>query len=116
MDAQQQVVTLTNLADGAALELFQEALTSVLRNISDPNTDAEAVREITLKVKIKANEERQVGDVTVSAAAKLASLRGVKTLVYIGRHAGEFVAVEQPRQMKFDSEPVQMHGVKGGKE
>ncbi len=116
MDNTQTVVTLTNLADGAALELFQEALTSVLRNISDPNTDAAAVREITLKVKIKANEERQVGDVTVSAAAKLASLKGVKTLVYIGKSAGEYVAVEQPRQMKFDTEPVQMHGVKGGKE
>ena len=116
MGDSQPVVTLTNLADGAALELFQEALTSVLRNISDPNTDAGAVREITLKVKIKANEERQVGDVSVSAAAKLASLKGVKTLVYIGKHAGEYVAVEQPRQMKFDNEPVPMHGMKGGKE
>lgn len=116
MEGQQMVVTLANLADGAALELFQEALTSVLRNISDPNTDAEAVREITLKVKFKANEERQVGDVTVTAAAKLASLKGVKTLVYIGRHAGEYVAVEQPRQMVFDNKPEELRGMKGGKE
>jgi len=116
MEGAQTVVTLTNLADGAAVELFQEALSSVLRNISDPNTDAEAVREITLKVKIKANEERQVGAVSVSAAAKLASLKGVNTLVYIGKHAGEYVAVEQPRQMEFETEPVSIHGVKGGKE
>jgi hypothetical protein len=111
-----QVVTLTNLADGAAVELFQEALSSVLRNIAEPNTDAKTVREISLKVRIKPNEERQVGDVLLSTAVKLASLKGVHALVYIGRHAGEYVAVEQPRQLTFDETPAELRGVKGGKE
>ena len=89
-----QVVTLETLADGAAAELFQSELGKVLRNIADPNTDATAVRTVTLTVTFKPDEEREVGDVAVKATAKLAGLKGAKTRVYFGRHQGELVASE----------------------
>lgn len=103
------VITLAGLADGAALELWQAALDNVLRNIEDPNTDTKPKRAIRLEFVFSvADEERRVGDVEVRCTTKLAGVKGVKgvkTLVYIGRHQGSLVAVEQPRQQDLFPAP-----------
>jgi hypothetical protein len=102
------VVTLATLADGAAAELFQSELDRVLRNIADVNTDAKQKRTITLTVTFAPDEERELGHVTVKAAAKLAGLKGAKTNVYFGRHQGQLVATEyNPKQSGlFDERTV----------
>lgn len=101
------VVTLNNIADGAALELFQSELDAVLRNIQDPNTDAKQKRVIVLEVTFLPDEEREVGEVRVKVSAKLAGLRGAKTRVFFGRHRGQLVATEyNPKQAGlFDDKP-----------
>ncbi len=92
-------LTLENLADGAAAQLFQSELDKVLRNIQDPNTDASAIRKVTLEVSFQPDEEREVGDVKIKASSKLAGLKGAKTRVFFGRHHGELVATEyNPKQ------------------
>jgi hypothetical protein len=112
-----KVITLAGLADGAALELWQSALARVLENIEDPNTDAKPKRTISLDFVFSvADEERRVGDVEVRCATKLAGVRGVKTLVYIGRHQGQLVAVEQPRQQDlFPAPGGELKSIAGGK-
>jgi hypothetical protein len=102
------VVTLTNLADGAALELFQSELDKALRNIADPNTDATASRKVTLEITFAPDENREMGEVRVKASSKLAGLKGAKTKVYFGRHQGQLVATEwNPKQAGlFDERPV----------
>jgi hypothetical protein len=100
-----EVVTLGTLADGAALELFQNALDQVLKNIDDPNTEAHARRAIRLEIGFVADEDRRVSNVEVKCTTKLAGVRGAKTLVYIGRHEGQLVAVEQPRQTDLFPKP-----------
>ena len=112
-----KVITLSGLADGAALELWQNALERVLQNIEDPNTDTKSKRHIRLECVFSvADEERRVGDVEVRCSTKLAGVKGVKTLVYIGRHQGELVAVEQPRQQDlFPAPGGELKSIAGGK-
>ena len=100
-----QVVTLASLGDGAALELWQNALGRVLENIEDPNTDQAPKRRITLEFTFTCDDERRVGDVDIRCTTKLPSVRGVRTLVFYGKHKGELVAVEQPRQVALFPEP-----------
>jgi len=111
------VVTLATLADGAASELFQSELERVLRNIQDPNTDAKQKRTITLTVTFAPDEEREIGAVSVKAAAKLAGLKGAKTHVYFGRHQGQLVATEyNPKQAGlFDEKAVLRDATKGAR-
>lgn len=112
-----KVITLAGLADGAALELWQAALERVLQNIEDPNTDTKPKRAIRLEFLFSTmDEDRAVGDVEVRCSTKLAGVKGVKTLVYIGRHQGELVAVEQPRQQDlFPAPGGKLKSFAGGK-
>jgi len=74
-------------------------LDKVLQNIGDPNTDAEATRTITLKIKIKPDENRELAGVQIDAESKLAPHRPVGTSVFVGKKDGRVVAVENnPRQ------------------
>jgi len=96
-------VTLESLAGGALTELFARELGVVLGNIQDINTDPDAVREITLKVKLKPNDSREVVVVRASASSKLASVKGIETAIYVGRRGGQVIATEyNPRQMNFN--------------
>lgn len=102
----EQVVTLTTLADGAALELFQNELTRVVENVLDPNTDPEAVRKVVLEVRIKPNEDREVGSCEVKVRATLAGIRGAATTLFFGKHRGQAIAVESnPKQSKLFETP-----------
>ena len=77
-------LSLSNLREGAAIEQFDHCLQQVLDNIQDPNTDAEGVREINLKVKFKPDKERALGEVTVQASSKLAPVKALLSRVFLG--------------------------------
>jgi len=93
--------TLSTLAQGAAEELFASALDDVLRNVEDVNTDHKSKRTILLKIEFVPDQERRMCDVMVTATTKLAGVRGVHTIAYVGRHQGRLVAVEQPSQKEM---------------
>jgi|SRR6185369_15579840 len=103
-------VTLGTLARGAAEELFADALRRVLENIEDPNTDPEAARTITLQIVIKPDEQRRIADIDIKAAHKLAGIKPVRTLAFVGRSQGQLSMVEQPEQNEIfpvpDGRPV----------
>ena len=65
MYTKEETLTLENLGNGAAVELFDEALEKVLKNIMDPNTDPKAERSITMKVTFKPDENRDMAPVTL---------------------------------------------------
>ena len=100
-------VRLDNIAGGAVAELFDEELRKILRNIGDVNTEAEAVREINIKIKIKPDEGRRLGAVAASVTSKVAPVKRVTTAFYLGRHKNEFVAVESNPQQRglFENKP-----------
>jgi hypothetical protein len=91
-------LTLEGLAQGASADLWSAALTRVLENIEDPNTDWKAVRVVTLEYRFRSDENRQVGDVEIKCSQKLAGMRGVKTTVSYGMRSGERIAVEHYHQ------------------
>jgi hypothetical protein len=102
-----QPINLVTLAGGAAVERFDRELSRVLNNIADVNTDAEQVREITLKIKFKPTAEREHGliAVRVGAESKLAAAKAHGTGIYMVRTVSGFSAVNaDPRQPGFQFE------------
>jgi hypothetical protein len=79
---------MENIGGGAAREQFDDALCEVLANIQDPNTKAEAVREVTLKVKFKPNEDRTESIIEINVAPKLAPAKPYPSRIFIGKSIG----------------------------
>ena len=94
-----QSVTLNTIGGGALAELFARELATVLANIADINTDAKAKRKITLDVIFAPGEKRDTADVSLKCKATLAGINTVKSHLFMGKHNGKLVAVENdPRQ------------------
>lgn len=101
-----QNVTLDTIGGGALVELFEAELSRVLANIADPNTDDKAARVITIAVKFKPNRDRDASSVEIACTSKLAGIMKVSTNLFIGRHAGKLVAVENnPKQTELFDQP-----------
>lgn len=96
-------VTLENLGKGAALELFESELSNVIANILDPNTKADTVRTITLKVKIKPDKKsRSMCALEVGCESKLAATMPFESTIFVGVEHGEMVASEyNPDQQRL---------------
>ncbi len=90
----EEKLTLFNLGGGAAAEKFQNELEGVLENIMDPNTPPESVREIVLKVKIRANDARNQVSINITCDSKRAASWAFKTAALIGKDRGRPVAQE----------------------
>lgn len=84
-DPQYSEIKIDTIANGALCEYFDLEFAKILANIEDPNTDAEAVRELTLKVKIYPDKDRTAADYLIESSAKLAKASAVKDRIYIGR-------------------------------
>ena len=107
--AEEQYVSLDTIGQGAAVELFNDELSKVLKNIQDLNTKPTITRRITMTVDIKPDEDRSFGTVLIQAQSKLAPSKGVGTAIYIGMKAGSPVATERDnRQLTFDDNVVGM--------
>lgn len=92
-------VTLDTLKGGAAIELWNYEFAKVLDNIADLNTDADAVRRVTLTVDIKPSDDRDAASYNLKAASKLASVKAAGGTMFLGARGPELVAVEyDPKQ------------------
>jgi hypothetical protein len=95
-------VDLHSLNNGAVADLFEEELRRVLENIADPNTKAEAAREITIKVKIKPNAERTSASTEVKSSSKLAPIKPHEHFMVFGNEGGRITAyTADPRQQEL---------------
>lgn len=86
------VVTLSNIANGAAVELFDHELKRVMANIKDPNADAKKKREVTLKVVLSPYADRSGAEMQLSVVSKTVPVNGVRGTVFVGRDQGEYKA------------------------
>ena len=95
----EEPLTLVTLKGGALVELFDRALEQVLKNIADPNTDAQTSRKIKMEVILKPNEDRDQTALVIKCTPVLAGIKPVGSIAYLGRIKGELVAVENdPKQ------------------
>jgi hypothetical protein len=70
-------LSLTNLLDGGAIEMFDRAMTAVLENIGDINTTLKA-REINMRVTVQPSDDRTLVAINVQCALKLQGQEAVK--------------------------------------
>jgi hypothetical protein len=81
---EEELVSLLNLAGGAAIERFDEELKRALQNIADPNT-ALGAREIKLVVKVQPTDmQRNICKVSFQCVSKILPLMSVQTQFYVG--------------------------------
>lgn len=104
----EEYVNLQNLGHGAAAELFQTELQNLIFNIMDVNTKPEAVRSVTLKLKVKPSKERTMCAVEISCESKLAPVMPFESTLFVGIERGEAVATEyNPNQQRIPfPEPI----------
>jgi hypothetical protein len=100
----EHVVSLISLNQGAAVEMFDNALKKVLDNIADPNVDPETTRQISLVVKFAPAKNSKSAAVSIECGTKLAAQKPAGTTVFFGKVEGELKAVEaDPNQgLLFD--------------
>ena len=77
-------ISLDKFAKGALAERFNVEISKIMTNILDVNTKATAPRKLTITLDIKPNEERDLGNVIISAKSTLAASISTKTTVTIG--------------------------------
>jgi hypothetical protein len=95
-------LSLDTLGQGASHEIFAHLLEQVVRNIADPNTNAEAERSLTLEFIFKPFPDRSGAQVEIRSKSKLQSVESVQTTVFMAHDAGRITAYAQdPRQMRM---------------
>ena len=116
-----EMLTLDNLGGGAAAEMFADSLEKVIENVINPNTKPDALRSITLKMKIKPDKkQRSLCVVELSCEEKLAAVMPFETAMFVGMEHGVAAASEYAPQQAglFQEEKPQknnMVAIAGGK-
>jgi len=87
-------IDLKTIQGGAVLDLFDEELKKVLRNIEDENTVANSSRSITIKIDIKPDKTRRTGEVKIQTSSTLAKVKPTESFLFFDRNEeGELVAL-----------------------
>lgn len=108
-----EMVTLDNLGGGAASEMFHDSLEKVIENVVNPNTKPDAVRSITLKMKVKPDKkQRTLCVVELSCEEKLAAVMPFETAMFVGMENGVAAATEYAPQQAtlFDESQEKPNG------
>lgn len=102
----EQLADILTLGAGAAVEKFAEELKAVLKNIRDPNTQADAKRKIVMEWAFEPDGDREVVKVAITARSVFAATKPTSEVMFIGRQDGQTVGTvmhgadgsEDPRQ------------------
>ncbi|MBO8083177.1 hypothetical protein F6P92_05100 [Streptococcus suis] len=103
---------LSNIADGGLQEKLNNELARVIENILDPNTDPTVKREVSIKLVLKPNDQRNSVDTIMEVKSKLAPQVKLSTTILVGQnyetgeiHANELLSA-MPGQTFFDNDAV----------
>ena len=80
---------MANLQSGAIEEKFQFVLRKVLANISDPNRELKATREINIKIKMMPSESGDKVAYSAEVTCKLPPIKSGKGVLHLGKQKGE---------------------------
>lgn len=93
-----ETISLTTICDGGVPEVFERELREVLANITDPNTDPEAARSITIKFVFKPYEDRSGAHVAFTCKPALQPVQMRKSQLFLSRHSGQLKAYAQDQR------------------
>ena len=93
-------INLDHFAGGALAERANQAITNVLENIKDPNTDHKTKRKVTLELTFVTDEAREMTQVSVVAKTKIAPQSPVSSVILIDTdNDGEVLGTEFRKQI-----------------
>jgi hypothetical protein len=92
-----ETLDLMNIANGAAIELFDHQLAKVMENIADLNTDSKAARTITLKVTFAPFPDRSGALVELKCTSSLVGTTPAQGKVFVTKRGGRLVALPEDR-------------------
>ncbi|MFR0780081.1 MAG: hypothetical protein ACLSH8_10745 [Zhenhengia sp.] len=94
------IINLDKFAGGALAERVNQAITQVLENIKDPNTDHKVKRKVTLELTFVTDEAREMTQVSVIAKTKTAPQSSVSSVILIDTdNDGEVLDTEFRKQI-----------------
>jgi hypothetical protein len=105
------VVSLASISNGAAVELFDSALSEAVANILDENTDQTKAREIQLTLRMTPDkQEASKIAYEIKIKKKLAPPLSVANIMYAKVEEGELIAYEQEgiQGSLFNAKPVRV--------
>lgn len=109
---EQEQANLTTLCKGLIPEMFQREFEKALENALDPNTPFKKKREVTLKVTITTNDERDAFHVEAVTSSKLAPFIGENGIVFAAKRGNSVIAVNyNSEQMKLPLGEPAVRGV-----
>jgi hypothetical protein len=79
-----EAMSYTTLGGGAAAEMFDRELEKILANIQDPNRPYKPPREITLKLTMKPDENREKVSISIAVSSKAPGFKSFDSLAYLG--------------------------------
>lgn len=102
-------ISIDTMAGGALVEKLNIELRKLAENVKDPNTNAGTARTITVSIKVKPDETRQLGVTEISVKSSLAPARGIPTsFVFDFDREGKAVMKEllsqEQNQLRVDDE------------
>ena len=96
-------VSIATMADGAAIQMIDEALEHAYGNIRDVNTQATQKRVIDFKITLTPDAEREIVVLDLECIKKFANDRPVGAKLMLGMDQGVLVA-EELRSRQTDIE------------
>jgi len=91
-------ISIASLDGGAVIERADYQLQRAIEDIQDPNTAAETVREVVIKLRLKPSVDRTDAIVSIQTSAKLAAMKPRDVQVNLsGATAAEFTQQESIR-------------------
>lgn len=88
-----QKLTLDNVANGAANEIFEKEVDDLLKNIADPNTKTTQARKITLEFTFKPAPGMEYMVVEVASKSKFAPIQPVESSCHLIQRDGRLEAM-----------------------
>ena len=76
-------INLQDLAGGSVSERIDIELQKVLENIADPNTDAKKARKLQIVLTFKADEERDIANLSIQVKPTLIPAKQTETKILL---------------------------------
>ncbi len=92
-------VNILEVAKGAIGEKLGYELATVVKNINDPNTKADAVRKLSITVSLKPDSERRNINMSTQVKSTLVPTNNIETSLYLTEDNGAPALVEMTPQI-----------------
>ena len=95
----QETTSIIEMARGAVIERIDLEMYKIMENIQDLNTEPSKARQLTVKVTMKPDNNRENIKVSYQVQSSLAPAAPIETSLFSGIHKGQIYAVENVPQI-----------------